>query len=168
MPENEISVGGTLIWYYYICKREVWLISHQLTPDQENTNIAIGRIIDATSYSREKKQLAVGASKMDIYRLADGKLVVGEVKKSSKYRDSARMQLGFYLKELATRGIEATGELRFPEEKTRELVELDEKLKSELELVERDILRIVYQVQPPPPVKNKYCRNCAYAEFCWV
>jgi len=126
MPENEINVSGTLIWYYYICKREVWLISHQLTPDQENTNIAIGRIIDATSYSREKKQLAVGASKMDIYRLADGKLIIGEVKKSSKYRGSARMQLGFYLKELAARGIEATGELRFPEEKTRELVELDE------------------------------------------
>jgi CRISPR-associated exonuclease Cas4 len=168
MPENEINVSGTLIWYYYICKREVWLISHQLTPDQENTNIAIGRIIDATSYSREKKQLAVGASKMDIYRLADGKLIIGEVKKSSKYRGSARMQLGFYLKELAARGIEATGELRFPEEKTRELVELDEELKSELEFVERDILRIVYQVQPPTPVKNKYCRNCAYAEFCWV
>ncbi len=157
-----------MIWYYYICKREVWLISHQLTPDQDNTNIAIGRIIDATSYGREKKQLVVGASKMDIYRLADGKLVIGEVKKSSKYRSSARMQLGFYLKELAARGIEATGELRFPEEKTRELVELDEKLVSELDQVERDILRIVYLDQPPPPVKNRYCKNCGYAEFCWV
>jgi CRISPR-associated exonuclease Cas4 len=168
MPENEISVSGTLIWYYCICKREVWLISHQLTPDQDDTNIAIGRIIDATSYSREKKQLAVGASKMDIYRLADGKLIVAEVKKSSKYCSSARMQLGFYLKELAARGIEATGELRFPEEKTKELVELDEKLKSELDQVERDILRIVYLDQPPPPVKNKYCKTCGYVEFCWV
>lgn len=168
MPENEISVGGTLIWYYYICQREVWLISHQLTPDRDDTNIAIGRIIDAASYSREKKQLAVGASKMDIYRLADGKLVISEVKKSSTYRGSARMQLGFYLKELAARGIEATGELRFPEEKAREPVELDDKMKLELEQVERDILRIVYMDQPPLPAKNKYCRKCGYVEFCWV
>lgn len=55
--------------------------------------------------TEEKKLLAVGSSKMDIFRIVDGKLVVGEVKKSFHYRDSARMQLAFYLKELADRGI---------------------------------------------------------------
>lgn len=167
MSDSDIGVGGTLIWYYYICKREVWLISHQLTPDQEDTNVAIGRLIDRNSYSREKKEIAVGSSKMDIFRVVDGKLVIGEVKKSSRYRDSARMQLAFYLKELAERGIEAIGELRFPEEKKRETVELNEELINELQNVERDILRIVYMEKPPAPKKVKWCRNCAYAEFCW-
>src|SRR5690606_31674733 len=102
---------------------------------QEDTNVAIGRLIDRNSYSREKKEIAVGSSKMDIFRVVDGKLVIGEVKKSSRYRDSARMQLAFYLKELAERGIEAIGELRFPEEKKRETVELNEELINELQNV---------------------------------
>ncbi|HIP42776.1 MAG TPA: Dna2/Cas4 domain-containing protein, partial [Aquifex aeolicus] len=25
---SELSVNGTLVWYYHICKREVWLIGH--------------------------------------------------------------------------------------------------------------------------------------------
>lgn len=167
MVDEQIGVGGTLIWYYFICKRQVWLISHQLTPDQDDANIAIGRLIDHTSYGREKKELVVGSSKMDIFNVVDGQLVIGEVKKSSRYRDSARMQLAFYLKELAERGIEAIGELRFPEEKKRETVELDQKLKEELDRVERDILRIVYLDSPPAPKKIKWCRKCAYADFCW-
>jgi CRISPR-associated exonuclease Cas4 len=167
MADRDIGVGGTLVWYYHICKRQVWLMSHQLTPDQEDTNVAIGRLIDRNSYGREKKQLAVGSSKMDIFSIVDGQLVIGEVKKSSRYRDSARMQLAFYLKELSDRGIEAIGELRFPEEKRRETVELNTELLDELEEVERDILRIVYMDNPPAPTKIKWCRNCAYAEFCW-
>jgi len=101
------------------------------------------------------------------FSIVDGQLVIGEVKKSSRYRDSARMQLAFYLKELAERGIEATGELRFPEEKKRETVELDSHLLEELNRVERDILRIVYLDSPPAPEKIKWCRKCAYADFCW-
>ena len=104
--------------------------------------------------AEKKKEIAVGSSKMDIFRVVDGKLVIGEVKKSSRYRDSARMQLAFYLKELAERGIEAIGELRFPEEKKRETVELNEELINELQNVERDILRIVYMEKPPAPKKS--------------
>ena len=164
---GEVGVSGTLVWYYYICPRQVWLISHQLTPDAENDNLAYGRFIGETSYAREKKELAVGASKMDVYHFANGEFVVGEVKKSSRYRHSARMQLAFYLKELHNRGILARGELRFPKEKKREDVVLDEATVKELERVEREILRIVYLPQPPPPAKNRFCRKCAYAEFCW-
>ncbi|MEW6574141.1 MAG: CRISPR-associated protein Cas4 [Bacillota bacterium] len=165
---GEISVSGTLIWYYYICPREVWLITHQLTPDQDDTNVALGRFIDETSYAREKKQLVVGSSKIDVYRFAEGELVVGEVKKSSRYRKSARMQLAFYLKELAAHGIDARGELRFPKEKIREEVVLDSNVMAELEKAEHEILKLVDMEKPPPPTKNRFCKKCAYAEFCWV
>ncbi len=164
----EISVSGTLVWYYYICPREVWLIAHQLTPEQEDTNLLIGRLIAQTSYPREKKELAVGSSKIDIYRYANGEFVVGEVKKSSRYRKSARMQLAFYLKELASRGVEAKGELRFPAERIREPVVLDEAMLEELEEVEYKILRILHVEQPPPPTRNRFCKKCAYGEFCWA
>jgi len=94
-------------------------------------------------------------------------LVIGEVKKSSKFEASARMQLGYYLAELDKAGIKAKGELFFPKEKKREIVELTEDLKAQLDSAVRDILRIAYLDRPPEPVKIKFCRNCAYAEFCW-
>ena len=167
MGDQEVTVGGTLIWYYYICPREVWLISHQIQADQDDSNIMLGRFIDEMSYSREKKQLAIGGSKIDVFHMDNGELVIGEVKKSSKYRESARMQLAFYLSELEEKGIRATGELRFPQEKLREEVLLDEAMRAKLAQTSQDILRIVYLATPPAPKKISFCRNCAYAEFCW-
>lgn len=164
---SQLRVSGTLIWYYYICPRQVWLISHQLTPDAEDQNILIGRLIDETAYGREKKELVVGSSRVDVYQFTDERLLVGEVKKSSRYRESARMQLAFYLKELAARGVDAEGELRFPTEKTREKVVLDEKTIVALAKAEENILQLIDLEKPPPPVKNRFCRRCAYAEFCW-
>lgn len=165
MPE--ITVNGTLVWYYYICKREVWLMSHNIVPDQDDTNVAVGRYIGENTYERERKELAVGGSKIDVFHMADGQMVIGEVKKTSKYRESARMQLALYLSELKERGIAAMGELRFPKEKIREEVVLDEATEAALENAKRDILRIVYLDKPPEPKKGSFCRNCAYAEYCW-
>ncbi len=167
MGENELHVSGTLVWYYYICPREVWLISHQITPDQDDANVSLGRFIQDYSYPRERKELTVGHNKMDVFKIAGGELIIGEVKKTSKYRQSARMQLAFYLDELRQRGVNARGELRFPREKQREEVILNEETEKELELTKREILRILYLPQPPHPVKIKFCKNCAYAEFCW-
>lgn len=167
MSERDLGVSGTLVWYYYICPREVWLISHQINPDQDNDNVSLGRFIGENTYQREKKEISVGNSKIDVFHTEDGKMVIGEVKKSSKYKESARMQLAFYLSELKERGIMARGELRFPKEKVREEVILDERTEQELDKVRREILHIVYMEKPPQPRKIQFCKKCAYAEFCW-
>ncbi|HHX76725.1 MAG TPA: CRISPR-associated protein Cas4 [Firmicutes bacterium] len=165
---SEIRVNGTLVWYYFICQREVWLMGHQLNPDEDNACLEIGRLIQETTYLREKKEINLGFIKLDIIRKKGAELVVGEVKKSSKYKESARMQLAFYLKELKARGLNARGELYFPEEKRKEKVYLDEETERKLAKVERDILRILYLDTPPEPQKIHWCRRCAYAEFCWA
>ena len=167
MDAREVNVSGTLVWYYYICPREVWLIGHQISADQDDANVSLGRFIQDYSYPREHKELVVGQSKMDVFRVINDGLVIGEVKKSSKYRSSSRMQLAFYLSELKQRGIEARGELRFPKEKRKEEVVLDQKTEQELDMVRREILRILYLPGPPKPKKINFCRRCAYAEFCW-
>jgi len=167
VEEHDLYVSGTLIWYYNICPREVWLIGHQIIPDQDDSNVSLGRFIQDYSYPRERKELSVGHSKMDVFKVDNGKLIVGEVKKTSKYRQSARMQLAFYLDELKQRGVDARGELRFPREKLREDVILDEDTEKKLDRTRREILRILYLSQPPPPAKIKFCKKCAYAEFCW-
>ena len=167
MPESDLHVTGTLIWYYHICPREVWLMARNIVPDQDNTNVDLGRFIAENTYERDKKEISIGHIKLDIMRQEKGRLVVGEVKKSSKYEKSATMQLAFYLHELKEIGIEAEGELMFPKEKKKVQVKLTPELIVEIEKAKRDILRIVYQEVPQPPKKISFCRNCAYAEFCW-
>lgn len=97
-----------------------------------------------------------------------GGLAVGEIKKSSRFLESARMQLAFYLKGLKDRGVDARGELSFPEEKRKDSIILDEETEMELDRIERDILHIIYLDAPPEPKKINYRRNCAYVEFCWA
>jgi len=164
---GDLRVTGTLMWYYYVCKRQVWLMAHQINPDEDDPNIAYGRFLQKVSYGREKKEAAVGSSRFDIVQQRDGNIVVSEVKKTSRHEKSATMQLLFYLKELHKRGIEASGELRFPEEKRRKPVVLTDEALREVCEAEAHIIELIQHDLPQAPVKIKLCRNCAYAEFCW-
>lgn len=164
---DDISVNGTLVWYYYICKREVWLMSRSIVGDQDNKFMDIGRFIHETSYSRDKKEISIGNIKVDIIKKNKGNIVVGEMKKSSKFKESARMQLAYYLYKLKEYGINGEGILMFPKEKKRIEVVLDEKLIEEIEIMEKDILKIIYKEHPLKPIRINYCKNCAYNEFCW-
>lgn len=168
LSERDLYVTGTLIWYYYICKREVWLMAHQINPDEDDSNLDLGRFIHEHSYQRDKKEISIGHIKLDILRHEKGRLVVGEVKKSSKFEKSATMQLAFYLLELKRAGVEAVGELMFPKEKKKIKLELDDTLIATLEDNKKEILKIVQQDAPQAPKKIVFCRNCAYAEFCWA
>ena len=170
MPsENEFNLTGTLIWYYYCCPREVWLMVHQINPDEDDANMDLGRFIHENTYDRDKqKEISIGHIKLDIVRQDKDGLVIGEVKKSSKYLQSARMQLAFYLRELKGRGIDAKGELLFPKEKRKEEVELTPELERELDLAAMEIERIAQEDTPPLLRKIPLCRNCAYKEFCWA
>lgn len=167
MGDNDLHVTGTLVWYYYICKREVWLMARHLVPDEDNPNIDLGRFIGEHTYRRDKKEITVDHIKLDILRKEKGQLVVGEVKKSSKYEKSATMQLAFYLMKLREKGVDAVGELLFPKEKKKTRVEINDELIVQIENAKKEILKIVYQETPPLPQKINYCRNCAYAELCW-
>ncbi len=165
---NEFNVSGTYIWYYCICKREVWLLAHALEADQQDENMQIGNVIHETTYSRNSKEIGFANSKFDIISKDNGKLIVGEIKKSSRFVESSQMQLLFYLKELSDNNISAEGVLMFPDEKKREVVKLDEDSKVKLENIVSDIKRIVNLEQAPPAEMIKYCKKCAYAEFCWA
>lgn len=143
-------------------------MAHHVTPEQDNSYIDLGRFIQETTYSRNRKEVQVGHLKFDLVRKRDGQIVIGEVKKSSSYEQSAIMQLALYLYELRELGIEAQGELLFPEEKKRINVTLTPELVKKVEEAKREILRIIYLDMPPKPVKVKYCRKCAYGDFCWA
>ena len=35
------KITGTLIWYYFVCKREVWFMAHEITPFQDDPFLEI-------------------------------------------------------------------------------------------------------------------------------
>jgi CRISPR-associated exonuclease Cas4 len=165
---DEMPVTGTDIWYYFICKRESWLMSHEITPDEEDENIEIGRFIHEYRYGRQKKEMAIGSIQLDRLQRKNGVLIVQEVKKSSRFIESARYQLLYYLDTLRQMGIEARGELLFPEERKKEQVEWTPEAKQKLDEAVADIRRIARLPVPPPPKKISFCRKCAYREYCWA
>jgi len=168
MSNHQDPVNGTLIWYYTICHREVWLMSHQLTPNQQDDNVVLGRFIHENSYLRDKHEVLVGNIKIDLVRGTGGQTLIGEVKKSRRAEHSARLQLKYYLYVLKQYGIETRGVLFFPEEKRKEEITLDIDGSKEVEAAIDGVHKIVASTLPPTPVKVHWCKNCAYAEFCWA
>lgn len=166
--KNEIRVTGSLVQAYTVCPRQAWLASREICPDEDNVYLALGRLIDQQSYGREKKEIRLGHLCLDLIRRGKKQLVIGEVKKSSRAREAAKLQLAFYLHELAEMGIEAEGELLFPEERRKERVLLDEAMSQQITEIKEAITALVNEKQPPPPNKNRRCPKCAYAELCWA
>jgi CRISPR-associated exonuclease Cas4 len=142
-------------------------MAHQIIPDQDHPYIEIGRLIDEESYDRDRKKINFENVVLDLVRSSEGDIIVGEVKKSSRAEEGARMQLAFYLYKLKQSGVNARGLLLFPEERKRVPVELTPELEHQLEEMFVDIERIILREMPPPFKKIGYCKNCAYKEFCW-
>lgn len=142
-------------------------MAHNIVSDQDDPNIDIGRFMHENSYKRKKKEISIGGIKVDVLDKKDGYLMIGEIKKSSKFMKSSKMQLAYYLLELKRNGLEGKGVLMFPQERKRETIELTDELIEELEGAEKDIIEICNRPYPPKPNKINMCKNCAYAEFCW-
>lgn len=160
------AVTGTLIWYFFICEREVWFMSREITPDQDFESLEIGRAIHETFYSDFKKEVALDGMKLDFIKRRE--MIVCEVKTSSKFIEAAKFQTLYYLYRLKEYGINAKGEILIPRERKRIEVSLDVEAEEKLLKVFEEIRRIIRAEKPLPPVRIPFCRRCAYKEFCWV
>lgn len=163
-----MEVNGTLIWYYNICKREVWLMSRNIVPDQGDENIDYGRFLHEHTYRRNKKEILFGNVKFDVLLHNKEELVIGETKKSSTYEEASKWQLLYYLKVLDETGISARGQLLYPEERKRVDVELTTETKARLEEITRQIQEIMDAEYPPKIEKCRFCAKCGYNEYCFA
>ena len=164
--ESGKIITGTLIWYYFICKREVWLMSRELAPDQDSAPLEIGRAVHDIYYERDRKELSLEGIKLDVVRRRKG--LVFEIKTSSRFLKAAKFQLLYYLYRLEEMGVKMKGEIRIPRERKRVPVLLNDKTRGELLKTLKEIKEIVRMERPPKPVKTYYCKRCAYKEFCWI
>ena len=153
---------------YFICKRKLWLYSHEISPGKENTYLQLGTLLGDESYKRDKKEILLGSIKIDIVKRNNQSTVIAEVKKSSAGKKAARMQLLFYLYRLKEMGITAEGELLVPKERKKEKVKLSEEAEEKVKNAISDIQRIIALEVPPPVAKTHFCSKCAYKDFCFA
>ncbi|MDQ3398880.1 MAG: CRISPR-associated protein Cas4, partial [Deinococcota bacterium] len=110
------NITGTLVWYYAICPRECWLMAHQIEPEREFDLLAEGRLNTEAHYEREQKEITLpGGVRVDKVRREGGKLVLSEIKKTSKFLPAAKLQLAYYLWVLEQEDVQAVGEVLVPE-----------------------------------------------------
>ncbi len=149
-------------------EKKDWLFARRISPSVDDTSLEPDRIIGENTYKREKKELLLPGMKIDFMKKSEGSIIVAEVKKSSKGEKAAIMQLLFYLYNLSKKGINAKGELLIPKERKKRIIELDEKSVKELKSLFAEMEEVLKKDTPPKIEKGKFCRNCAYNEFCWA
>ena len=96
---------------------------------------------------------------------------VEEIKKSDADINAARMQVLFYLKNLAEKGVYKEGKLKVIEKNKKEKINsivLDDKTTLELEECLKNIEKLLSQNKPPKAIFRKTCEKCAYYEYCYI
>ena len=169
MLSKNVIFTGTQINYYVICPTKLWLFSHFATMEHGSDLVLLGRILQESSYQWVKKDLMIDQRiTIDFVKKGD-KLILHEVKKSSKMEKAHIMQLLYYIYYLKKlKGIEkAEGRIDYPKQRKVVRIELTEEKEREIERILKDIKRIVSLKNPPKPVYKKYCRKCSYFEFCF-
>ncbi|SQB33067.1 CRISPR-associated Cas4 family protein [Clostridium cochlearium] len=128
-----MKVNGTLINYYFHCKRQCWLHGNRINLEDNSQDVKIGKAIHEVK--KEKgKQTEISIDNIKIDKITKDYLT--EVKKSDSDIEAAKWQVLLYLKVLKDKGIERKGKLEFIEKnksKSTIIIELDENNLSELE-----------------------------------
>jgi CRISPR-associated exonuclease Cas4 len=159
-------ITGTLINYYFTCKREAWLYSRKVHADQEDENILMGKAL-AEIKEEQLHDFPFSNLKFDKLRKERGHYKVTEYKKSMSNPEGAKMQLLFYMWQLKTslKLKEIKGEVIFGKT-VMSVSGKDENMELMGRLVE-EISQFLAQPTPPPFKKIKFCKGCGYRDYCY-
>lgn len=163
-----MNVNGTLINYYFHCKRQCWLHGNRINLEDNSEDVRIGKLIHKIK-EEENKQSEISIDNVKIDKLTKDYLT--EIKKSDADIEAAKWQLLFYLDVLNRKGIKRKGKLEFIEKnksKSTTIVELNEENLSELENVIRDIEKLLSNSSIPDVENAPKCKKCAYFEYCYI
>lgn len=161
------KVTGVMVYYYFVCKRKLWFFANNLTMEQNSNLVSMGKLIDETSYSREKKHILIDES-INIDFLKDWK-VIHEVKKSREIEKASVWQLKYYIWVLKQKGVAIEkGILDYPLLRKREDIILKKEDEQQLEEILEEITKIIEMKLPPHLKKKGICKKCAYYELCYI
>ncbi|MEG0306467.1 MAG: CRISPR-associated protein Cas4 [Clostridium sp.] len=163
---ENLKIQGVKFNYYFICRRKLWLFDKGIAMENNSERVLQGKIVHENSYikAKHKEKLIDDMIMIDI--LEDEKL--REVKITSKMKDVDRMQVLYYLYYLKQLGIEKTGAINYVKERRIEEVILNTIEEENIEKVLIEISKLLKEKYPPKVEKLRYCKKCAYFEFCYV
>lgn len=164
-----MRVNGTLINYYFHCKRQCYLHGNRLNLEDNSENVKIGKAIHEERSERGKNtEITIDNIKLD--KLTTEYLV--EVKKSDADVKAATWQLMYYLKVLKSKGIERKGKLEFIEKNKSDkkiiIVELDDENEIRLGKYVKEIEELIINDKIPETLNKGKCKKCAYYEYCYI
>jgi len=159
------QISGTMIYNYFVCKRKLWYFYNNLAMEHTNENVAIGKLIDENTFSREEKHISID----NVINIDFINGEIHEVKKSKKIEESGVWQVKYYLYYLKQRGDgQKKGTIHYPLMKEKIDIVLSADDEQKLEMALQEIETIVHGTIPALPSKKGVCKNCAYADLCWI
>lgn len=161
---NDIS--GVEISYYFICKRKLWLFSHNIQMEHTSEAVEIGSNIHENSYKRKRREIELDGIKLDF--IEPGRGLIHEIKKSKAVESAHVWQLKYYIYRLKSLGVSFAGKIDYPLIRRTEEVTLEEKDEKEIEMILDEINRIKSFDSPPVEKMSGICKKCSYFEFCFA
>ena len=163
-----MQINGTLINYYFHCRRQCYLHGNKLNLEDNSELVKIGKAIHEEKAKGKNSEIEIDNIKID--RLS--KEYVTEVKKSDADIEAAKWQLLYYLKVLKSKGMIRKGKLEIVEknktEKSVIIVELNEKEENKLEYYIQEIEKMIHSDSIPERLEKSTCKKCAYYEYCYI
>jgi CRISPR-associated exonuclease Cas4 len=162
-------VNGTLINYYFHCKRQCYLHGNRLNLEDNSEIVKIGKAIhEEKSLCSENTEISIDNIKLD--KLTSEYLT--EVKKSDADIEAAKWQLIYYLKVLKEKGILRKGKLEFVEKNKSDkkviIFELTDEMENQLRIYVQEIDQLIQADKIPDVINKQRCKKCAYYEYCYI
>lgn len=164
---TKTNITGMYIYYYFVCHKKLWYFANELSFEDENEDVKIGKIVDETTYKTKKKHILIDNT-ISIDYISEHKLL-HEVKKSKKIEEAGIWQLKYYLYFLKNRGVsDLRGKLDYPLLKQSINVELTPEDEVMLKTIITEIQNLLKSELPPICDKKSFCKSCAYYDFCKI
>ena len=163
-----MRINGTIINYYFHCKRQCYLFAKRINMEDNSEDVRIGRVLHQIK-AKDNKNSEIKYDNMAMDKVTDNYVI--ELKKSDADIEAARMQVLFYLDNLEKKGIVREGKLVFEEKTSKDKVEkivLNNINRLTLQKCEKEIQELLKSKEPPKVVHKKRCQRCAYYEYCYL
>ena len=162
-----MQITGIMIYYYFVCKRKLWYFLNQINMEQNSELVSIGKILDETTYKKEKKGILIDNT-INIDFIENG-AILHEVKKTKSIESASIWQIKYYMYYLREKGIEnIQAEINYPLLRKTEQIILEEKDRKIFKTVTQEIEELQKSEKIPEKINSKICKNCAYFDLCYV
>ena len=161
------NITGMMIYYYFVCTRKLWYFCNEISMEQNSELVSIGKIIDETSYKRERKSILIDDT-INIDFINNG-AVLHEVKKTKSIEEAGVWQTKYYMYYLESKGVEKMGaEIDYPLLRETKEICLEEGDREILENIIKNIEEIISKDKPPKIQEDKKCKKCEYFDLCYI